>query len=84
MSRPLDVEGALDRVSAAAAEYFVLKNQTDDARDYLFQTMREAKGDFPSITQEQLADRTDFSSQLEDEDARLSRQRVQQVLAGRA
>lgn len=84
MSRPLDVEGALERVSAAAADYFSMRQDTDGARDYLFETMRDAKTDFPTITQEQLADRTDFSEQLGDKDARLSRQRVQQVLAGRA
>lgn len=72
-------EEALGDVRARAAEYFDERVAAELAHDRLARAIRVAKADFPRITQEELAAQTDFSDVRDD--AKLSRQRVQQILA---
>lgn len=71
-------EVALAAVRVAAGEYFTSRTETEERHDALAQTIRDVKREFPRVTQEELAEETDFT--YVQDNARLSRQRVQQIL----
>lgn len=69
---------ALDDVRAKAGEYFASKFETEEKHDVLSAAIQATKEEFPQVTQEELAAETDFTNVRGD--AKLSRQRVQQIL----
>jgi galactose mutarotase-like enzyme len=67
---------ALTQVGVQAHSYFDLKDQTEEQRQRLVQSMKEAKK--LDATQEKIAEAT--ITQIGDKTHRLSRQRVAQIL----